>query len=44
LGVSRRLLIELEHGRRAVRADTLLHVLNMLGFDVVARTREGRNA
>jgi HTH-type transcriptional regulator / antitoxin HipB len=39
MGVGRRMLIELEHGKRAVRLDTLLRVLNLLGFDLIARSR-----
>ena len=39
LGVGRRLLLELEHGTRGVRADTLLRLLNLLGFDVIVRAR-----
>lgn len=39
LGVGRRLLTELEHGKRAVRSDTLLRVLNLFGFDVIVRSR-----
>lgn len=39
LGVSRRLLLELEQGRRGVRADRLLHILQTLGCDLVIRPR-----
>jgi transcriptional regulator with XRE-family HTH domain len=39
MGVGRRLLIELEHGERAVAADTLIRVLNLLGYDLVIRSR-----
>jgi transcriptional regulator with XRE-family HTH domain len=39
LGVGRRLLTELEHGKRSVRAETLLRLLNLLGFDLVVRAR-----
>jgi HTH-type transcriptional regulator/antitoxin HipB len=39
LGVGRRLLVELEGGKRNVRAGTLLHLLQMLGYDVVLRRR-----
>lgn len=38
-GVGRRLLVELEHGRRNVGAETLLHILNLLGYDVILRHR-----
>lgn len=39
LGVGRRLLAEMEHGKRAVRSDTLIRMLNLFGFDVIARSR-----
>lgn len=39
LGVGRRLLSELEHGKRSVGADTLLRILNLFGFDVLVRSR-----
>jgi transcriptional regulator with XRE-family HTH domain len=41
LGVGRRLLLELEHGRRGVRADTLLNILQMFGLDLMVRARDG---
>ncbi|MGQ0714862.1 MAG: helix-turn-helix transcriptional regulator [Gemmatimonadaceae bacterium] len=34
LGVSRRLLIELEHGRREASVSTVLRILAALGLDV----------
>lgn len=42
-GVGRRLLVELEGGKRNVRASTLLDLLQLLGYDVVLR-RRGRPA
>jgi transcriptional regulator with XRE-family HTH domain len=38
-GVGRRLLVELEGGRRNVRASTLLDLLQLLGYDLVLRRR-----
>lgn len=38
-GVGRRLLVELEGGKRNVRAGTLLDLLQLLGYDVVLRRR-----
>lgn len=38
-GVGRRLLVELERGRRNVRVNTLLDLLHLLGYDVVLRRR-----
>lgn len=38
-GVGRRLLVELEGGKRNVRASTLLDLLQLLGYDVVLRRR-----
>lgn len=40
-GVGRRLLVELEKGKRNVRANTLLDLLQLLGYDVVLRRRGG---
>ena len=42
-GVGRRLLVELEGGKRNVRGSTLLDLLQLLGYDVVLR-RRGRTA
>jgi HTH-type transcriptional regulator/antitoxin HipB len=42
-GVGRRLLVELEQGKRNVRAGTLLDLLQLLGYDVVLR-RRGRGS
>jgi len=42
-GVGRRLLVELEGGKRNVRVATLLDLLQLLGYDVVLR-RRGRAA
>jgi HTH-type transcriptional regulator/antitoxin HipB len=39
LGVGRRFLIELEHGKRRANAETLLRVLNALGLEMVVETR-----
>lgn len=39
LGVGRRLLVELERGKRNVRAGTLLDLLQSLGYDVILRRR-----
>ena len=39
LGVGRRFLIELEHGKRRANVETLLHVLNALGLEMVIETR-----
>lgn len=39
LGVGRRLLVELEGGKRNVRAGTLLDLLQLLGYDVILRRR-----
>jgi transcriptional regulator with XRE-family HTH domain len=44
LGVGRRLLVELEGGKRNVRAGTLLDLLQLLGYDVVLRRRGPRGA
>lgn len=41
LGVGRRLLLELEHGARGVRADTLFNILQMLGLDILIQARDG---
>jgi transcriptional regulator with XRE-family HTH domain len=41
-GVGRRLLVELEQGKRNVRTGTLLDLLQLLGYDVVLR-RRGRD-
>jgi len=38
-GVGRRLLVELEGGRRNVRASTLLDLMQLLGYDVILRRR-----
>jgi HTH-type transcriptional regulator / antitoxin HipB len=38
-GVGRRLLVELEQGKRNVRAGTLLDLMQLLGYDVVLRRR-----
>ena len=38
-GVGRRLLVELEGGKRNVRITTLLDLLQLLGYDVVLRPR-----
>lgn len=38
-GVGRRLLVELEAGKRNVRAGTLLYLVQLLGYDVVLRRR-----
>ncbi len=38
-GVGRRLLVELEGGKRNVRVNTLLDLLQLLGYDVVLRRR-----
>ena len=38
-GVGRRLLVELEGGKRNVRAQTLIDLVNLLGFDIVLRRR-----
>ncbi|HET7232383.1 MAG TPA: helix-turn-helix domain-containing protein [Longimicrobium sp.] len=38
-GVGRRLLVELEGGKRNVRVNTLLDLLHLLGYDVVLRRR-----
>jgi transcriptional regulator with XRE-family HTH domain len=43
LGVGRRLLVELEGGKRNVRAGTLLDLLQLLGYDIILR-RRGRGA
>ena len=40
-GVGRRLLVELEGGKRNVRAGTLLDLLQLLGYDIVLRRRGG---
>jgi transcriptional regulator with XRE-family HTH domain len=40
-GVGRRLLVELEGGKRNVRANTLLDLVQLLGYDVVLRRRGG---
>lgn len=42
-GVGRRLLVELEQGKRNVRAGTLLDLLQLLGYDIVLR-RRGRGS
>lgn len=39
LGVGRRFLIELEHGRRRANIETLLQVLNALGLELVIEPR-----
>jgi len=39
LGVGRRFLIELEHGKRRANVETLLQVLNALGLEMVIETR-----
>ena len=39
MGVSPRLLLELEHGRRGVRIDTVIRLIQTLGLDLVVRTR-----
>ncbi len=39
LGVGRRFLIELEHGKRRANVETLLQVLNVLGLEMVIETR-----
>lgn len=44
LNVGRRLLVELEGGKRNVRAGTLLHLMQMLGYDVVLRRRGRRSS
>lgn len=38
-GVGRRLLVELEGGKRNVSASTLLDLLQLLGYDLVLRRR-----
>jgi len=38
-GVGRRLLVELEGGKRNIRVGTLLDLLQLLGYDVVLRRR-----
>lgn len=38
-GVGRRLLVEMERGKRNVRASTLLDLVQLLGYDVVLRRR-----
>lgn len=38
-GVGRRLLVELEGGKRNVRASTLIDLLQLLGYDIVLRRR-----
>jgi transcriptional regulator with XRE-family HTH domain len=40
--VSPRLLLELEHGRRGVRIDTVIRLIQTLGLDLVVRTRARR--
>ncbi len=40
--VSPRLLLELEHGRRGVRIDTVIRLIQTLGLDLVVRTRTRR--
>ncbi|HEX8393283.1 MAG TPA: helix-turn-helix domain-containing protein [Longimicrobium sp.] len=40
-GVGRRLLVELEGGKRNVRASTLLDLVQLLGYDLVLRRRGG---
>jgi transcriptional regulator with XRE-family HTH domain len=44
LGVSRRLLIELEHGRREAALPTVLAILHALGLELYARPRASRTA
>ncbi len=39
LGVGRRFLIELEHGKRRANVETLLQVLNALGLELVVEAR-----
>ncbi len=39
LGVGRRFLIELEHGKRRANIETLLRVLHALGLELVIETR-----
>lgn len=39
LGVGRRFLIELEHGKRRANIETLLEVLQALGLEMVIETR-----
>ncbi len=39
LGVGRRFLIELEHGKRRANIETLLQVLNALGLEMVIEPR-----
>lgn len=41
-GVSKRLVLDLEKGRRGVRIDTVLRILNLLGFDLLVRRRASR--
>lgn len=43
-GVGRRLLVELEGGKRNVRASTLLDLVQLLGYDLVLRRRGRRGA
>ena len=40
LGVSTRLLFELEHGRRGVSIATVLQILQLYGIDTVLRARQ----
>ncbi len=42
LGISRRLLVELEAGQRSVRFDTVLRILTALGIDLYAQPRQSR--
>jgi transcriptional regulator with XRE-family HTH domain len=43
LGISRRLLVELEAGQRSVRFDTVLRILTAFGIDLYARPRRSRH-
>lgn len=42
LGVSKRLLLDMEKGRRGVRIDTVIRILNLLGLDLMVRGRANR--
>lgn len=44
MGVSRRLLIELEHGRREAALPTVLDILHALGLELSVRPRASRTA
>ena len=44
LGIGRRFLIELEHGRRHASIHTVLGVLHGLGLELVVEARSARSA